>query len=125
MKRREALVTAGAITGTLCAAVAAFSLTTGLVHDRANDGAGELDPVITVTSEVPAVAVVARHGVASNPTVTTSARGTTATTRITMPMTDRLAARDTGEAAPNARSRAGSAIRCRRQRLARCGARRA
>ena len=47
MKPKPALVTAGAITGTLCAAVAAFSLTTGLVHDRANDGAGELDPTVT------------------------------------------------------------------------------
>jgi len=69
VKRREALIAAGAITGTLCAAIAAFSLTTGLINDRANDGAGELDPVITVTSEVPAVAVVPDTGVASTATV--------------------------------------------------------
>jgi hypothetical protein len=71
MKPKPAIVTAGAITGTLCAAVAAFSLTTGLVHDRANDGAGELDPVITVTSEAPVVAVAPATRDAPNPTVTT------------------------------------------------------
>jgi hypothetical protein len=71
MKPKPALVTAGAITGTLCAALAAFSLTTGLVHDRANDGAGELDPVITVTSEAPVVAVAPATRGAPNPTVTT------------------------------------------------------
>ena len=71
MKPKPAIVTAGAITGTLCAAVAAFSLTTGLVHDRANDGAGELDPVITVTSEAPVVAVAPAARDAPNPTATT------------------------------------------------------
>jgi hypothetical protein len=71
MKAKPAFVTAGAITGTLCAAIAAFSLTTGLVHDRANDGAGELNPVITVTSEAPAVAAAPATRDASNPTGTT------------------------------------------------------
>jgi hypothetical protein len=41
------------------------------VHDRANDGAGELDPVITVTSEAPVVAVAPATRDAPKPTVAT------------------------------------------------------
>ncbi len=48
MPRKRLLITIGSIVATLCAAAAAFSLTTGLVRDRANDGAGNLATVITV-----------------------------------------------------------------------------
>ena len=57
MERRKALVTAGAVSGTLVAASTVLALTGGILDTRAGAGAGTLSPVsTTVPAELGAVA---------------------------------------------------------------------
>ncbi|HET6949799.1 MAG TPA: hypothetical protein VFI47_05470 [Acidimicrobiales bacterium] len=45
MERKQAIITAGVISGTLFAASTAFALASGAVSSHADDGAGTLSPV--------------------------------------------------------------------------------
>lgn len=54
MDRKKALITAGAVSGTLFAASTAFALSGGLLDLDAQDGAGTLEPVASLSGQ-PAV----------------------------------------------------------------------
>lgn len=54
MDRKKALITAGAVSGTLFAASTAFALSGGLLDLDARDGAGTLEPVASLSGQ-PAV----------------------------------------------------------------------